>query len=63
MKITTRCDTGVCIALEPHPDGGLVLTTTRGPGSTPVTADEVRAFAAAVQSGFFDELLGAEGGG
>jgi hypothetical protein len=58
VRLTTPCDTGQCIALEARPGGGLVLTSSRGPGSIPVTAEEVRAFAVAVQCGHFDELLG-----
>jgi hypothetical protein len=57
-RIVTRCDSSNCIALEPAPGDDLALTTNRGTGQTLVTAAEVRAFAAAVKSGYFDELLG-----
>lgn len=60
-RLVTPCESSACIALTPYADGRLALTTTAGMGSTVVTVDEVRKFAAAVQSGFFDELLG--GGG
>jgi hypothetical protein len=57
VKLVTPCEGGSCISLDRRPGGGLVLTNSRESGSTPVTADEVRQFAAAVQSGYFDELL------
>ena len=58
MKLTTPCEASGCISLESQSGGGLLLSSNQAEGSTPVTADEVRQFAAAVQSGYFDELLG-----
>jgi hypothetical protein len=58
VKLTTPCEASGCISLESRPDGQLALTTTQGPGVTLVSAAEVRTFATAVQTGFFDELLG-----
>ena len=60
MKLTAPCDNSACIALERWPDGSLTLSSTSATPaqSTPVTAAEVRRFAEAVQSGYFDELLG-----
>jgi len=55
-KSTLRCDNGACIELE-SVGGELTLSTTTGTGSVKVTAAEVRAFAAAVHDGHFDELL------
>lgn len=57
-RLVTPCSQGACIVLEARPGGGLILSNTRDTGSTPVTAAEVRAFAAAVHAGHFDELLG-----
>ncbi|HEY7043263.1 MAG TPA: hypothetical protein VH419_06305 [Nocardioidaceae bacterium] len=69
MKLTTPCEQGACLSLETPcdtnacicltgPPNSLVLTSNQSTGSVVVTADEVRQFAAAVQAGFFDELLG-----
>lgn len=72
MKLTTRCEQGACISLETlttpcdnsacigliREGEGLVLSTTNSTGSVVVTAQEVRMFSAAVQSGYFDALLG-----
>ena len=60
-RLVTPCEASGCIALDRMPDGLLLLTSSQADGSVVVTADEVRQFTAAVQSGFFDELLGGSG--
>jgi hypothetical protein len=57
MRLVTPCEQGACIALE-RLGADLVMSTTNGGAQMDVTAAEVRQFAAAVQSGYFDELLG-----